>query len=296
MIELNGVFFRVDRRLREPRVLDFLLEKEASGRAFLGEAEKVDELAKKLQSFGYTTDVSLDEEHSVQKIVFRQGSETPRTIGYQLLSSAEYQRLLALHKSVGDMDRPPFVVKADSSKHDSVATLNSRQELIDHVMELGKKDVQIQRYKGLGEMNPDQLWETTMDPEKRTLLQVQVNDKVFTDDIFTILMGDAVEPRRQFIEANALDVKNLDIQTAKRMADETTPPVPPTPPEPPVPPSPHVPVNLEDEMRKSYVDYAMSVIIGRALPDVRDGLKPVHRRILFGMHEMGLASNRAYRK
>jgi DNA gyrase subunit B len=111
------------------------------------------------------------------------------------------------------MDRPPFVVSTNGNegKASAPATLNSRQELIDHIMELGKKDVQIQRYKGLGEMNPDQLWETTMDPEKRTLLQVQINDKVFTDDIFTILMGDAVEPRRQFIEANALDVKNLDI-------------------------------------------------------------------------------------
>ena len=68
---------------------------------------------------------------------------------------------------------------------------------------------------------------------------------------------------------------------------------PPTPPAPPPPPSNLVPVNIEDEMRHSYVDYAMSVIIGRALPDVRDGLKPVHRRILFGMREMGLASNRA---
>src|SRR6476660_5327267 len=75
------------------------------------------------------------------------------------------------------------------------------------------------------------------------------------------------------------------------MADEITPPVPPAPP-----PSNLVPVNIEDEMRRSYVDYAMSVIIGRALPDVRDGLKPVHRRILYGMREMGLASNRAYRK
>src|SRR5881296_1444636 len=80
------------------------------------------------------------------------------------------------------------------------------------------------------------------------------------------------------------------------MADEITPPTPPVPPVPPVPPSNHVPVNIEDEMRKSYVDYAMSVIIGRALPDVRDGLKPVHRRILVGMRDMGLASNRSYRK
>src|SRR2546423_4698990 len=81
------------------------------------------------------------------------------------------------------------------------------------------------------------------------------------------------------------------------MADEITPPPPPVPPVPPVPPANnHVPVNIEDEMRKSYVDYAMSVIIGRALPDVRDGLKPVHRRILVGMRDMGLASNRGYRK
>jgi DNA gyrase subunit B len=92
-----------------------------------------------------------------------------------------------------------------------VTTVNSRQALIDHIMELGKKDLQIQRYKGLGEMNPSQLWETTMDPEKRTLLQVQIKDAVQTTEIFTILMGDAVEPRRQFIEENALEVKNLDI-------------------------------------------------------------------------------------
>ena len=79
------------------------------------------------------------------------------------------------------------------------------------MISLGKKEFQIQRYKGLGEMNPGQLWETTMDPEARSLLQVRIEDVLQTEHLFTILMGDAVEPRRQFIENNALNVKNLDV-------------------------------------------------------------------------------------
>jgi DNA gyrase subunit B len=206
LIELNTVFTRVDRHLRDARVVDLLISEGAEDRSFLADKDKMRSLGAKIQALGYTVEISTDEEHSVEKLMYKQGSQSPRVVGYQLLSSPEYQRLLALHKAIGDLDQPPFNIKADKT-----TTVRNRQALIDHIMDLGKKDLQIQRYKGLGEMNPSQLWETTMDPEKRTLLQVQIKDAVQTGEIFTILMGDAVEPRRQFIEENALEVKNLDI-------------------------------------------------------------------------------------
>ena len=207
LIELNTVFQKVDRHFRDSRVVDLLLSMGADARGFLGDKQKVQSLAEKIEGFGYKAEVSTDEEHSVQKVTYREGSQSPRVVGYQQLSSPEYHRLVTLHKSIGEIDQPPFHVIADSTK----TTLKDRRSLVEHIMELGKKDLHIQRYKGLGEMNPEQLWETTMDPEKRTLLQVQIKDAVQTGEIFTILMGEAVEPRRQFIEENALEVKNLDI-------------------------------------------------------------------------------------
>ncbi len=89
--------------------------------------------------------------------------------------------------------------------------LHSLDELVEFFLDVGKKGIAINRYKGLGEMNPEQLWETTMDPAIRTLLQVRAEDHTEADQMFTTLMGDQVEPRRKFIEDNALDVKNLDV-------------------------------------------------------------------------------------
>jgi DNA gyrase subunit B len=102
---------------------------------------------------------------------------------------------------------PPYVARGEKSEDD----IADGEALIDFLDERGKRGIAISRYKGLGEMNADELWETTMNPDARTLLQVRVDDAVATDELFTVLMGDQVEPRRNFIEQNALHVKNLDI-------------------------------------------------------------------------------------
>ena len=124
-----------------------------------------------------------------------------------MLSSAEWQRLFQLFSELGPLEKPPFTVRTNGLN----VEIGSREELLHHILDLGKKDLTYQRYKGLGEMNPEQLWGTTMNPESRTLLKVSADDAVETDEIFTILMGDAVEPRRRFIEDNALNVRNLDV-------------------------------------------------------------------------------------
>ena len=207
LIEINGVFQRVDRHFRDRRIVDALLTAGVHDRRHLSDRKAMNALSQEIGDLGYIAFVETDEEHSVDKIVFRDGSSIEREIGYEQVSSAEYQRLVHLHVASEVWDQPPFTVTNDRGS----VELPDRQALLDHILVLGRKEFQIQRYKGLGEMNPGQLWETTMDPAKRRLLQVQVNDAVATDKLFSILMGDAVEPRREFIQKNALDVKNLDV-------------------------------------------------------------------------------------
>ncbi len=132
---------------------------------------------------------------------------TRLSLNWDFLSSAEWQRLFELYAEMIPLAKPPLIVKENGSS----VGVPSVEELLKYLLALGKKDLSMQRYKGLGEMNPAQLWETTMNPETRTLLKVSIDDAVQTDVIFTILMGDAVEPRRRFIADNALNVRNLDI-------------------------------------------------------------------------------------
>ena len=120
---------------------------------------------------------------------------------------AEYQELLELYQNIGDIYNPPFkvILEKEERVFDDISTL------IKYITSEGKEGINLQRYKGLGEMNPEQLWATTMNPETRTLLQVRIEDVVEADDIFTVLMGDQVEPRREFIQTHSLEVRNLDI-------------------------------------------------------------------------------------
>jgi len=156
---------------------------------------------------GYETELTPDEEHGLWEIETTTRSGINIAIDWNFASYVEFQKAVELFKGLEESLSGPFV----SGENGSSEEVPTREALLDKVLTAAKKDLTIQRYKGLGEMNPEQLWETTMNPDKRTLLEVRIDDAVETDEIFTVLMGDAVEPRRKFIEDNALDVRNLDV-------------------------------------------------------------------------------------
>ena len=128
-------------------------------------------------------------------------------INFDLLTSTELEELRKMADTLKSIGDPPFTVNYNEEH----VTYNTLSEVLEFVLQTGEKGQEVQRYKGLGEMNPEQLWETTMNPEQRTLLQVQIEDAIEADEIFTILMGDQVEPRKEFIYKNAINVTNLDI-------------------------------------------------------------------------------------
>ncbi len=177
----------------------------------LTDAEKIEKIAHVIEASGFhDVVVGQDEEHGTLYIRFfskRDGVEREIRIDWNLVTGAEYRAMANNQLGLDAISATSFTLL----KGETVYVHNTLEEAIDSLYEGAKKGLSIQRYKGLGEMNPTQLWETTMDPTKRRLLRVHVEDDVEADSIFTILMGDEVEPRRAFIQNNALEVRNLDV-------------------------------------------------------------------------------------
>jgi DNA gyrase subunit B len=192
------------------QIAETLLESGLSGREDFENREKLENAGVALEKLGHRViSTEKDEEHGLFEMRVRGATRGQREfiVNAELVQTVEYRRLLRLTGEISGLTTPPLVVVEGEAETE----LTSREELLSYLTEVGRKGRVIQRYKGLGEMNPDQLWETTMDPERRRVLEVRIEDAAEADMLFSVLMGDSVEPRRQFIEENALDVENLDV-------------------------------------------------------------------------------------
>jgi DNA gyrase subunit B len=197
------------RRRYDPESLRFMLRQGVKKETLKDKEAFVDFLAGLNEEVPgiVSAEVTFDEEHrSYTAEVRRRGFKQMR-LNMDFISSPEYRSLDKLYSVARDLGGAPYKVKAKGEDK----TLGDTSELMDFVLSLARKGLNIQRYKGLGEMNPKQLWETTMSAEQRTLLQVSVEDSIESDNIFTVLMGDQVEPRKEFITKHALEAKNIDI-------------------------------------------------------------------------------------
>ena len=190
-------------------IIETMVEVGIEDKTYMQTESNVNKLREIFVQKGYVVDpVQWNEEREIYEMQIH--SPHHIKIGRGFVYSAEYQKCVQAGKNVMMYNKPPFTVISGGNDTQKI-DIQSLRDLLNYLMEEGKKGINIQRYKGLGEMNPEQLWETTMNPDKRNLLQVQVEDVLDTDEIFTILMGDQVEPRREFIQSNALEVSVLDI-------------------------------------------------------------------------------------
>jgi DNA gyrase subunit B len=172
--------------------------------------EKMDTLVKRLKKNGYLVEIKMDREHNLYTLTVKkdaEGEQKTVSINYETCTQGDYIEAHKAYKQIEHFYEEGVSVSNGEQKTESLRA----SEFLKYIVEKGKEGISIQRYKGLGEMNPEQLWETTMNPERRSLVRVAIEDAVAADQVFTVLMGNNIETRRQFIEENALNVRNLDI-------------------------------------------------------------------------------------
>jgi DNA gyrase subunit B len=209
MVSVQKLLERIERRGIPRALAELLLRGKIKDAEVFTDKARLKELIRPLREAGADIFLEEDEEHGNYDIRLRTGQNghtREAVVDDEFVTSGEYRTLYSAYEEIRELDQPPLVV-VDGSE----TTVASRDALVAHILAEGRKGIAISRYKGLGEMNAEELWETTMDPSTRSLLQVRLEDDEVAENIFTTLMGDAVEPRRQFIEENALNVRNLDI-------------------------------------------------------------------------------------
>jgi DNA gyrase subunit B len=211
MEELRGHGRKVAVRGIPRDAQEVLLRESFTDRNALGDEARIASVVTALTQAGFIdARVVRDDVTETVAIQFRagnNGSGKTFAINHDLVGQYEFRQMVKSHEQLSAFGLPPYAVRHG----DDTTIYRDIDALLDQIYKLAEKGLTIQRYKGLGEMNPEQLWETTMNPNSRRLLQVTVQDAVGADEIFTVLMGDQVEPRRDFIQKNALEVKNLDI-------------------------------------------------------------------------------------
>jgi DNA gyrase subunit B len=228
LYEYYTIMEKMERQGINPIFAEFLIKEGVEDKNFLESSDRMLVLRDHLKEEGFDAgEVIWSEERSAYNIEVKlprklnhitttvddpEKDAKSLIIGRGLIYSKAYQDLAVIGKKIYKYDVGPFTI-ADKTKESRTeeVVIQDKKQLLTYVLEESKKGLAVQRYKGLGEMNPEQLWETTMNPAKRNLLQVKVEDVVDTDEIFTILMGEEVEPRREFIQTNALEVSTLDI-------------------------------------------------------------------------------------
>ncbi len=209
MVTVQKLLERIEKRGVPRGLVELLLRGQVKDAEVFTDKARLLEIIRPEREAGTEVFLEWDEGHGVFDIRVHPGSNGhPREVevGDDFVASAEYRALYSAYEEIRELDQPPLTVMDGGE-----TMVPSRDALVAHILAEGKKGMTISRYKGLGEMNAEELWETTMDPATRTLLQVRLEDDEVAENIFTTLMGDAVEPRRQFIEENALNVRNLDI-------------------------------------------------------------------------------------